>query len=683
MKKKWLVFLAIVLILVNLISLFSINRPTHQNISTFISFFEHIVSYTFYGQVFLRILYHFNIVIVHPLNTTYNFTPYEDFTISLNVTANDPVDTWRYTLVKMSDDSLVYNNITFIPNTTFNAVRQSNKLIVWANNTNGSELSVEIIFYVSVPNTAPIIQNISDLLACEDTYFSYFFNVTDLDEDDITFYLQPIENPFYVRKNTTLTQGNLTVGEIFSLFLSKIWVDTYQETLWAIDGQYADYKTFNIIVIEVNHPPNIETITTKTVWVNETFYYQINATDLEDGTTWDGNLSFNLTFLSGTQFFDINETTGVMNVTPSMAHLGVYNISVCVVDPGLTNSHENLSLCNTTNDSLYSCINFSLTVTDENRPPNITSHYPESLVLTIYEEETINFDITKYDPDGTIPDSYWYLDSSSILQFQDTYSYTPGIGDAGSHQVTIEITDGELNDSITWNITVLPATIPPTPPSAGGGISTIPRCVELWACGEWGECQDLEAALQMGLIDKEIKNRINEVCLRNLWEKGECGFQIRKCTDINGCNTTFDKPPEIQACQFSKLASCSDNITNCHHGSCEILTDCGGPCPPCPTCSDGIQNQGEQGIDCEGPCPWACPEEVPLKLSKYIKYLLLLVIFLSIVIIAVRLIRIFGGGKVKKKYECLGCEYKWSIPFGGGKPKRCPKCRRTDIRRIR
>ncbi len=31
-----------------------------------------------------------------------------------------------------------------------------------------------------------------------------------------------------------------------------------------------------------------------------------------------------------------------------------------------------------------------------------------------------------------------------------------------------------------------------------------------------------------------------------------------------------------------------------------------GP-PPAPTCSDGIQNQGELGIDCDGPCSTACP----------------------------------------------------------------------------
>ncbi len=53
-------------------------------------------------------------------------------------------------------------------------------------------------------------------------------------------------------------------------------------------------------------------------------------------------------------------------------------------------------------------------------------------------------------------------------------------------------------------------------------------------------------------------------------------------------------------------ATCSDGIQN--QG--ESGVDCGGPCPACPTCSDGIQNQGETGIDCGGPCP-ACPPPPP------------------------------------------------------------------------
>ncbi len=50
-------------------------------------------------------------------------------------------------------------------------------------------------------------------------------------------------------------------------------------------------------------------------------------------------------------------------------------------------------------------------------------------------------------------------------------------------------------------------------------------------------------------------------------------------------------------------ATCSDGIQNGN----ETGIDCGGNCPPCPaTCDDGIQNGNETGIDCGGNCP-PCP----------------------------------------------------------------------------
>ena len=37
------------------------------------------------------------------------------------------------------------------------------------------------------------------------------------------------------------------------------------------------------------------------------------------------------------------------------------------------------------------------------------------------------------------------------------------------------------------------------------------------------------------------------------------------------------------------------------------ISDCGGlNCPRCPTCNDGVKNQGEEEVDCGGPCPVSC-----------------------------------------------------------------------------
>jgi hypothetical protein len=58
--------------------------------------------------------------------------------------------------------------------------------------------------------------------------------------------------------------------------------------------------------------------------------------------------------------------------------------------------------------------------------------------------------------------------------------------------------------------------------------------------------------------------------------------------------------------------TCTDGIQNGN----ETGVDCGGPdCPACPTCFDGIQNGDELGVDCGGPdCP-SCPCNIDLELT--------------------------------------------------------------------
>ncbi|MEL6862882.1 MAG: zinc-dependent metalloprotease [Bacteroidota bacterium] len=53
-------------------------------------------------------------------------------------------------------------------------------------------------------------------------------------------------------------------------------------------------------------------------------------------------------------------------------------------------------------------------------------------------------------------------------------------------------------------------------------------------------------------------------------------------------------------CVSQPAPTCTDGIQNGN----ETGVDCGGPdCPPCPTCTDGIQNGDETGVDCGGSCP--------------------------------------------------------------------------------
>ncbi len=73
------------------------------------------------------------------------------------------------------------------------------------------------------------------------------------------------------------------------------------------------------------------------------------------------------------------------------------------------------------------------------------------------------------------------------------------------------------------------------------------------------------------------------------------------CTDgiQNGNETGVDCGGDCAPCEFGP--TCSDGIQNGN----ETGIDCGGDCDPCeaePTCSDGIQNGNEIGIDCGGDC---------------------------------------------------------------------------------
>jgi hypothetical protein len=81
----------------------------------------------------------------------------------------------------------------------------------------------------------------------------------------------------------------------------------------------------------------------------------------------------------------------------------------------------------------------------------------------------------------------------------------------------------------------------------GPGIDDGDLCEPEWECGEWGICIE--------------------------------GASIRECRDNNNCSI--------------------DNNTRIDEQECEI--------DPKPTCSDGIKNGDEEGIDCGGSCPELCP----------------------------------------------------------------------------
>lgn len=315
----------------------------------------------------------------------------------------------------------------------------------------------------------------STLYTCEGQRFYYEFFAYDLDGDPLTGDISP-RDPFFIFWISQTSQNNNTFA-VVSGTLSKAHAGganagsrLYQETITVNDGFNATCcsasTNTNITVIEKNNAPVIEDVGVKTIWnrgENSTLYEVVYANDTEY-TLGYGSLHFNVSIVNATSGASANlfniSSLGVINFTANTSTaLGVYNITVCVNDSGLSSPHANINTyCGQTGGSNISCDNFSLTITNSNRAPNIISYYPTDLTFSVPDTDEIYFNVTTSDDDGTIPDAYWYVDgvqaeydSGSSL---DEFNYTFGCGVSGVHNVSVNVTDGLLYTTLAWNITL-------------------------------------------------------------------------------------------------------------------------------------------------------------------------------------------------------------------------------------
>ncbi len=95
------------------------------------------------------------ITVLSPENITYSFTIGESYNLSLNVSSNSNLS-WKYSLIDLTNNTFVYTNLVFGPNITFIAVRNSNKIMIYANDSSNT-VNTNITFYVYVPEPASFV----------------------------------------------------------------------------------------------------------------------------------------------------------------------------------------------------------------------------------------------------------------------------------------------------------------------------------------------------------------------------------------------------------------------------------------------------------------------------------------------------------------------------------------------
>jgi len=630
---------------------------------------------TEFGSIRLFIVPKLDFTILNPTPGIYTFGPsqgtivngYWTFPVSLNIVTESNVTDWNYTLYN-SDYGYYFEN-NFNPNITMDVRLGSNTLYVWALDEYGNTLVKSVVFTVTVSDSAPIIEiNDTEWLACDGQTFEREFNITDLDDAGGLHVLVTPSDPFYGEYLGRLAAG-LFFGRVDtnSRTLKQSHVGLHTEFINVYDYYYSDNVTVNITVIDVNKVPVIDDLGAQMVWNNgddTNFYYIWSADDEgEDGNLSDGVMNLTLDIHLGgnpVNLFNIS-SDGEINFTANISTpTGIYDVGICVQDTALASLHPNITnVCNESGESNFVCDNFTLTVTDNNREPQILLVDPLIFPITVTAKDIVKFNVTAYDPDYNPIDIEWYVNTGLVerrsLNYSDNKTYTDEIdylfpcGVYGWITFTVNVTDGSLYDSFTWPIYVNRGDCDTdVEPKGGGGGGGLPGfCIQDWVCPEWGYCWNVESYFKSGMIDVFERNSYMDQCRQLDYNQSECGFQTRECVDINQCTQNVietEKPGgSEQVCYYVENAGCSDGVKNCHDGACEILVDCGGPCGPCPTCSDNIQNQGEEGVDCGGPCISRCELEEPREFNYAIIFisigLILLIIF--IIYIVYRIIVIF------------------------------------------
>lgn len=590
-----------------------------------------------------------------PANITYFMKDKDKQFIQLNVSANFEATSWKYDIINTLNGQVFLKDVAFTSGDKVEVLRWNNRITVKAGDELGNIIEKSVEFTVWSKDSFPLIKNINSTIhVCEGEALRYNLAVHDPDENmnpgSIEIRIDP-SGVFYVTPDKKLPSEGESNME-FQLVSKKLTKEDaggidkgskiYDRKISVNDGRYYSYNDTEIVVIEKNNPPKIDIIGVKTEIVDlkreKEVSYKLNVVDTEDGNQDSGNLKFNISFVD-ISLFEIN-SNGLMSFKFDKSNIGIYNITVCAKDAGIEIPHEKIKeVCNQDGSDQTSCSNFSIIITESNLPPTITDYYPKETQL---DGNRMNkFSVTVFDPDKNSPDVYWYVDDE-LVKYIPGVDLIRGFSDLEydftcqpQHTVRVRTTDGLMNDSIEWKVRM-------------DGCAS--KCPEKWVCEQWKVCQNLDTSFASGILSEEDYRELKDGCIANKWDDENCGFQIRECFDISGCNTSLAIPEKVRRCFYTMNPGCEDRISNCHSRDCEILTDCGGPCKECATCYDGMQNQGEEGIDCGGPCYIECKaRETPSYIKNPLRYFLIIVIIGLVIIIGVKIISISRIRKEIKK----------------------------------
>ena len=335
-------------------------------------------------------------------------------------------DSLAYSIVSFPTNGLLIqeneNIFTYNPDPDFYGEEQ----IVYI--ANDGELNSEqgIITIIIHPINDPPFAEDFEITLYEDNLFNFTFNVIDIDNDDedLSIYIQD-DFDFGILTLSGLDATLLPNDNIFGEFILS-----YK----ALDGSlFSESANITINILPVNDPPSLSNILGQSINEDETFYYQLDASDV-DGD----DLSYSVELLDHAEVSISDQT---LIVSPELNFNGPLLIEVSVSDGEFSDA-----------------ISFSLDVLPINDPP-LLSNIEEQ---TSMEDEVFTIDIIATDVDGDEL-TYW-ADSDDNVEVSISGNQLSVIPDQdwfGEVVVFVNTTDGEFSDAISFSLDVLPINDPP------------------------------------------------------------------------------------------------------------------------------------------------------------------------------------------------------------------------------
>lgn len=308
---------------------------------------------------------------------------------------------------------------------------QADEYQLTAQVTDASGLQAEQTFTITVNNVnrPPAFEVMPSQTGKENSSLTFTVQATDPDKEDAG------ELEFSA---TGLPEGatfSSSTGDFF-------WTPTYEQSgSYQIDFQVTDSFSasentqVSITIENVNRPPAIEGVGTKTVDENEKLEFILTANDPDNADK--GKVRLRAVTLPTGASFDAG--SGQFSWTPTYDQSGRYVIEFEATDPKAASTTETVIV----------------EVQNVNRAPEIDSPGNQS----VKERETLSFRVTASDPDkedqGNLQLSADNLPSGAQFRPNGEFTWTPGIDQQGSYDIAFTVKDsGDMSDSATISVQV-------------------------------------------------------------------------------------------------------------------------------------------------------------------------------------------------------------------------------------